>query len=136
MKEIAFDRSLSVGNADIDAQHEEIIRIFGQLERHQADGSGSSQRIHNLISNLIIIMTKHFFDEEELLLRNGCPRYAAHAREHAYFIERLSQALQMDEQEIIDRGIPSLANLMMGHLMTEDLAARAYLAAATEDKLD
>lgn len=132
MKEFEFEESLSVGNDHIDAQHEEILRIFGQLKRYQADGTGSQQRIHNLISNLIIIMTKHFFDEEELMLQNGCPRYETHAQAHAYFIERLSQALQMNEQEIIHQGIPALADLMMGHLTGEDMACRAYLAAPAE----
>lgn len=132
MKESVNEHGLSVGNAHIDAQHDEILRIFGQLKRYQPDGSGSGQRIHNLISNLIITMTQHFSDEEDLLLRNGCPHYEAHAQAHTYFIERLSQAQQMSEQEIIHQGIPALADLMMGHLTTDDMAARAYLAAGAE----
>lgn len=127
MKPFQFEDALSVGNDHIDSQHRALIRRFARLGVCRPADFNREQPVQSVISDLIIAVTRHFIDEEELLVRNGYPAYEAHAREHAEFVEALSQTLQMDDDEILRLRLPSLTEHLIAHLKTQDITSRPYL---------
>lgn len=129
MKPFQFEDELSVGNERIDSQHRDLIHRFGRLSAYRPSDFTSNLAVRTVMSDLLIAITRHFIDEEDLMIRHGYPDYEAHAREHASFVEELSQTLHMDEDEILRRYLPSLAEQMIQHLTTKDLAYRPYLDA-------
>lgn len=130
MRPFEFEDALSVGNAHIDGQHRDLLRRFSQLGSYRSSDFGRPERpIRALLSELVIAITHHFIDEEDLLIRNGFPDYEAHAKAHAFFVEQLAQTLQMDDDESLHQHLPSLTNHLIQHMMTDDLASRPYLIA-------
>lgn len=119
---------LSVGNWHIDNQHRQIIRLVKALEAsgHSEPAFGTKARL--LLSNLMLLMTRHFRDEEAMLERNGCPWVEEHVASHVLFIERLSGILLMEANEALDQAGPFVRQWLDTHVAEEDMRCRPYLS--------
>jgi len=127
MESVESIGELSVGNEHIDGQHAQIIYLVKALEEHQHDGPESEKKFFFLLSSLMLTITRHFRDEERLLEKNGCPWLDQQARDHAYFIEKLSGILAMEEREVPDQVVRFMREWLESHLTKLDMKCRAYL---------
>lgn len=128
MKLMSWNDALSVGNEHMDNQHKDIIHLMNMLLKYQVDNtSNSNDELSLLLSNLRIVMARHFIEEEYLMEQNDCPWVEEHAVDHAYIVSKLSETDMMDVKEIINHRIPLLQNLLEAHFASQDLECRDYL---------
>ncbi len=84
---IQWTNALSIGIAEIDAQHEELFRRAGRLL--EAMGPGASRDVRPLIDALQTFAVEHFCVEEAFMRDAHFPGYLRHKAEHDRFIEDL-----------------------------------------------
>ncbi len=130
---IRWTKALSVGIADVDAQHQELFR----RARAFADGlAGRSPReVGLLLSYLRAYAVTHFDEEEEVMRAAGYPRLRNHKAEHDRFMRDL---LKMSRQQEKRRG-PGVApaelarwleDWLVEHVSTTDGAMARFLLAS------
>jgi hemerythrin len=130
MKLMSWNDGLSVGNDHMDSQHKDIIHLMNMLLKHQGENtSASHNELPDLLSNLRIVLARHFIEEEYLLEQTDCPWFEEHAVDHAYIVSKLSETDEMEAKEIIGQRIPLLQNLLETHFAVQDVDCRDYLAA-------
>jgi len=127
MAHLAWKAAMSVGNAHIDHQHGHIIYLVNRLADFQGDREVDKRDIYGGLSDLTLAMTRHFHDEEQLMMTNGCPWYETHAGEHVWFVEKLTEMMLMEEQVMLLRSVSFLRDWLASHLAGEDLRAAPYL---------
>jgi hemerythrin len=130
MKLLSWNDGLSVGNDHMDNQHKDIIHLMNMLLKLQGEKpSGLINELSDILSNLRIVLARHFIEEEYLLEQNECPWFEEHAVDHAYIVSKFSETDAMGAKEIIDQRIPLLRNLLESHLAVQDIECRGYLSA-------
>ncbi len=81
---------LSVNVDNIDDQHKELFRKFGQIEEAVWDGRGTEE-----VGMIIKFMTEytifHFSDEEAIMTKHKYPGYPAQKQAHEYFTGEVRQ---------------------------------------------
>lgn len=87
---ITWREDLSVGVAQIDDQHKELLTRFDQLLVSCKQGKGRDEVMH-LMDFLDEYVISHFGDEEDLQKKSDFPDYVAHRREHEAFIGRIAE---------------------------------------------
>lgn len=82
---------LDTGIEEIDQQHKQLVDCINAL--YDAHHSGSRERMAQAIAELVDCTVAHFAFEELLLEQSDYPLFAAHARLHHNFIQKIT-ALQ------------------------------------------
>ena len=110
---ITWKASMSVGDAEIDEQHQEIIRRAGQFLESLADRSRQDTGI--LLSYLRNYCVTHFGAEEAWMRESSYPGRAEHQKAHDAFIKRLMSL----SAEHVKRGGPGLPPEEVGQWIEE-----------------
>lgn len=114
---------LLTGNAQIDAQHRQLLETVNRLMDACAKGKGRDQ-IQSTVTFLSDYVVKHFQDEERLQLQSNYPGYAGHKQFHDGYRKQLAA----DAQVLLQEGptVKALGNLnkavaiLITHIRTED----------------
>lgn len=130
---VSWDPSLAVGQAQIDAQHQELFRrIAGLLEAIQLGRGG--EEVQRVLAFLAEYIHLHFGAEEALMLERGYPQRTAHLEQHREFVRGFVEL----KHELVRLGpTPELAALvgsrlvdwLREHIAATDLALATWLAA-------
>ena len=75
-----LEKPLSVGNALLDSQHEEIVRRIVAL--YDAIQSGDIELFKKDVSEFVIIVSRHYDDEEIIFCKTEYDRKVEHKVEH------------------------------------------------------
>jgi hemerythrin len=128
---IQWTPDLSVGIAEIDAQHLELFRRAGRLLAAMAPGAAEEAR--PLIEALQACAVEHFCLEEAFMSDARFPGYVRHKAEHDRFIEDLHAIAR--EHEVRGRGAFDslraaqwLKGWLREHLSGTDVEMGRYLA--------
>jgi hemerythrin len=117
---ITWKPSMSVGIAEIDEQHQEIIRRAGEFLESLADRSRQDTGI--LLSYLRHYCVTHFGAEEAWMRDSGYPGQVDHQEAHDAFIKRL-MALSAGHEKRGGRGLqPSEVGAWIGDWLTSHVA--------------
>lgn len=84
---IAWDESLSVGVAEVDEQHQSIIRLINDLAARQ--GQAEEADAAKALAFLRAYLHDHFDLETELMLDLGYPGLDAHRQQHELFVNHV-----------------------------------------------
>ena len=93
-----WDDNYSVGVAEIDEQHQELIELINRLHEAIEQGSAgnaASSAINELdtmssvLDELVDYSCYHFSTEEKYMLEYTYPEYDRHKRLHAQFVDRV-----------------------------------------------
>ncbi|MGB4333732.1 MAG: bacteriohemerythrin [Chromatiaceae bacterium] len=129
MKELVWDRTLSVGVPEIDEDHRKLVDLFNLLNRAVAEGA-SRDYTEALVDELISCTVWHFKHEERLMLKYGYPGLAEHRSEHTELIDS-AQALQRKFQSgaspAASEDIEFVEHWLTGHIYGADMDLGAYL---------
>jgi hemerythrin len=87
---LVWDRSLSVGVALIDEQHQELFRRVNALLEAMLKNQGKPE-IEKLVAFLAEYAVDHFSAEEKLMAQHRYPAAAAHRQQHADFVKRFGE---------------------------------------------
>jgi hemerythrin len=86
---IVWNDTLSVQVAEIDRQHQKLVDMINGL--HEAMLGGKSKDVlGTLVAELAGYATTHFGTEEAYFQKFGYPQAAAHKKEHAGFVKKVS----------------------------------------------
>ncbi len=88
MKEINWNKALSVNIEEIDIQHKNLIDIINNLSQNIQKGVDSDY-CKELIDKLEEYSKYHFRTEEELFEKYNYPESEKHIFEHTLFIEKV-----------------------------------------------
>ena len=104
---IAWDPSLATGDAMIDAQHQELYRIVGEL--HTACVEGVAQdRVDQVLGRLLFYTIEHFGAEENLMVRSSYPAddIRHHVGEHTALKQRVGELVEQRESGELKTAMP------------------------------
>ena len=93
---VEWTPSLAVGIATVDAQHQELVRSFNELEGAMRQGS-ATDRIVPTLRFLGEYAVNHFRTEESLMLVHSYPGYAEHRAAHEAFKRDVARLLRETE---------------------------------------
>jgi hemerythrin len=92
---VGWHRSLTTGNADIDAQHQEIFRRLADLV--ESLEQGRRHEIGKMFDFLGDYVVEHFSAEEKAMERSRYPGKNVHAAAHARFVRQFAELRQLYE---------------------------------------
>lgn len=125
----SWDPSHSVGNPELDRQHQRLLELAAQAIELAESGSPMRETFHRVLNDITDMAFQHFAAEEDLLARNGCPTLAEHKAEHDAYLEQLTRVLYQGSTGVDDR--LALAQLMREftshHLRETDLETKPYM---------
>lgn len=130
MKELVWDKTLSVEVPEIDDDHRKLVDLFNLLNRAVANEE-SRDYTEALLDELISCTIWHFKHEERLMLKYGYQGLEEHRLEHAELVDS-AKALQ---QKFLSWGSPTssediefLEHWLTGHIYGADMELGAFLA--------
>ena len=121
LSEFAWHANYSIGNAQIDAEHQGLVRLANDIATFASHGEKVA-RVRRDILALYDHMKIHFQHEEAYMLQLGYPRYEKHKKMH----EKLLAAMNaiMKHSDNLDALVYKLKQLMhawvRGHILLED----------------
>lgn len=89
-----WDNGYSVGVADIDQQHQQLMNLVNDLNEAMVQGKGR-QVVGGILDKLISYTAGHFAAEERLMQQHDYPEYAEHKAKHAKMVAKV-KALKQD----------------------------------------
>lgn len=120
---VPWDDAYSVDNPLIDSEHREIVRLLNLLYEDWRSGA-SRFDILALHDELMANFELHFANEEEMLVRYGCPRLGEHVVEHIKLTAELrdiGQSLFSCDQDEGEAHLRAFLRMMLDeHVRTFD----------------
>ncbi len=132
MKELIWDKALSVEVDEIDDDHRRLVELFNILGRAVTDGD-SANYLKAVLDELISCTVWHFKHEERLMLKYGYEEFEAHKSEHDELIEtalELQGKILQQGSQVSDDDIQFLEHWLTGHILAADMKLGAFLVDA------
>ncbi|MBK1618279.1 hypothetical protein CKO42_07450 [Lamprobacter modestohalophilus] len=134
MKDLLWDKTLSVDVPEIDQDHRRLLELFNRLGHAVEDGEPQAY-VEATLDELISCTGWHFQHEERLMEKHGYPGLQEHRAEHQALItsgEALRQQLRQSGACPSPQEIAFLEHWLTGHIYGTDMAMGAYLAETME----
>jgi hemerythrin-like metal-binding protein len=132
MKDLTWDKTLSVGVPEIDDDHRKLVDLFNMLNRSVAEGEPKAY-VEAVMEELISCTVWHFRHEERLMLKYGYQGLSEHRSEHEDLIvsaKALQQQLLEEGSEVSSEDIEFLEHWLTGHILGTDMDLGSYLCEA------
>jgi hemerythrin-like metal-binding protein len=129
MKDLIWDKTLSVDVPEIDEDHRRLVDLFNILNHSVVDGD-ATQYIEAVMEELISCTVWHFRHEERLMLKYGYEGFMEHKSEHEELIasaKALQQKLLEEGKSVLSEDIQFLENWLTGHILGTDMDLGSYL---------
>jgi hemerythrin len=129
MKDLIWDKTLSVDVPEIDEDHRRLVELFNILNHSVVDGD-ETQYIEAVMEELISCTVWHFRHEERLMLKYGYEGFMEHKSEHEELIasaKALQQKLLEEGKSVLSEDIQFLENWLTGHILGTDMDLGSYL---------
>lgn len=126
MSLLSWTPALSVGRADLDEQHRQLLDAL-----HQLASAGDRGQIGALLETIMEGGMNHFVTEESLLSQRGYPDIETHKTQHNHHMTVLMDLLADHDagQDVKDRAIALLQDWAHVHLTQTHAAFAPFLGA-------
>ena len=84
-----WDDSLSVGIAEIDRQHKQLVDMMGKLNDEMRRGKGKDI-LEKILVGMVNYALMHFETEEKFFAQYGYPEAENHRKVHRAFVDKVS----------------------------------------------
>jgi len=128
MEKIVWNEGFSVGVAEIDRQHKQLINILNQLI-----GMEGLEVDSELISDTLTHMTEyadyHFNSEESFMKQHGYPEFETHRLEHVAFMRKtaeLSMGTIAYKKTIPAELLEYLKTWLVEHILVSDMQYKQF----------
>jgi hemerythrin-like metal-binding protein len=131
MKDLVWDKTLSVDVPEIDEDHRRLVDLFNLLNHSVVEGDAPDY-IEAVMDELISCTAWHFKHEERLMLKYGYEGLLEHKSEHEELIASataLQQKLLQESKPVLSDDIQFLEHWLTGHILGADRDLGAYLCA-------
>ncbi len=129
MKELKWNKMLSVAVDEIDDDHRRLVELFNILNRSLEEGEATNY-IEAVLEELITCTVWHFRHEERLMLKYDYDGFSEHKTEHQELIDSV-KALQLkflkDGKRLSNEDIEYLETWLTEHILVADMQLGAYL---------
>ena len=132
MKELIWDKSLSVEVPEIDEDHRRLVDLFNILTR-SVEGGDARDYMEAVMEELISCTVWHFKHEERLMLKYDYDGFDEHKSEHDELIESakaLQQKLLREGEVASSQDIEFLEHWLTGHILGADMKLGSFLCEA------
>lgn len=128
-----WDQNYSIGQHDLDLEHQQFIDKINQFELAGKAGK-STEKVGEILQFLVGYAQHHFENEERYMSDNDYPKLEPHMRAHMSFVSRLVEF----RGELMEKGsTPELASTistfcgdwLINHIMTMDLDYTRWIKA-------
>ena len=129
MKDLIWDKALSVQIEEIDDDHRKLVNLYNILNHSVVEGDATDY-IEAVMEELISCTVWHFRHEQRLMLKYGYEGFAEHKSEHQELIEsarELQQKLLQDRKSLSSEDIEFLEHWLIGHVLGADMDLGSYL---------
>jgi len=129
MKDLIWDKTLSVEVKEIDEDHRKLLELFNILNHAVVEGDATNY-IEAVLDELISFTAAHFRHEERLMLKYGYKNIAEHKTEHQQLIESartLQHQFLQGGKSLSVGDIEFLERWLTGHIFGTDMDLGAYL---------
>jgi len=119
---VNWDSSLSVNVAEIDRQHQKLIKSINELNDAMKKGQ-SKEIMGKIVTDLISYTAIHFKVEENYFAQFGYPGADDHKKEHSNFVEKVTDVKQKFEKGQISLSIEIMTFLkdwLQKHILGTD----------------
>jgi len=121
MSEFVWSAKYSIGNAQIDAEHQQLMELANDVAAFAGSGEKLTQ-IKEAIVALYDYVKTHFQHEEEYMVQLGYPQYEEHKKLHEGIIAEMNGI--MKHSGSLDTLVYKFKRLMnawvLEHILTED----------------
>jgi hemerythrin-like metal-binding protein len=134
MAGLVWKDSYSVGVASMDEQHKKLFVLIRQLNDAMLAGKGK-EVVGQTLDEMIKYVQVHFTAEEKLLSKYNYPGLIEQRREHAAFIEKVSEMqnkLHSGSLTVSVEASQFLSHWISEHIMGIDKKYSAFLASKGE----
>jgi len=130
VKDLIWDKSLSVEVDEIDEDHQKLIKLFNLINYALVEGD-SPEYIEALLDELISCTAWHFKHEERLMLKYAYAGLEEHRKEHNDLIQsaiELKNTLSQEETfTLTNENIDFLERWLTGHILGADMELGTFL---------
>jgi hemerythrin-like metal-binding protein len=129
MKDLVWDKTLSVGVREIDDDHRKLVDLFNMLNHSVAEGD-APEYTNAVMEELISCTVWHFRHEERLMLKHGYEGLQDHRAEHDQLIasaKALQEKLAQEGKPVLSEDIQFLEHWLTGHIFGSDMDMGSYL---------
>ena len=134
MTMLRWRSNLSLGVADIDADHKALIEILNRLF-YMVKAGDERAEIAGVLHELGDYCDRHFRREEALMRRSGYGGLERHAKLHDVLRRQVATwtGVYLDDPDAFDIAgfYDFVSDWLLVHVLTEDMRLRPYLAEAT-----
>lgn len=125
---LVWTSQYEVGNSDIDAEHQMLVKIIGKIQQAVLDNA-SLTMLDRLLLELLKYVEFHFFSEENRMLEVGYPGLHRHRQAHKELLAALRGMLPEAGNELrdMDAFLRFLIEWFTTHAGTEDRTFTDYL---------
>ena len=130
MEKIIWNENLSVGVAEIDRQHKQLVGILNQLLDMQGV-TVASETISDTLTRMTDYADYHFNSEEGLMQKYAYPEFETHRKEHVAFMRKtaeLAMGTMAYRQTIPTEVLDYLKNWLVEHIMVSDMKYKPFFA--------
>jgi hemerythrin-like metal-binding protein len=134
MPNIVWSPQLVIGNAKIDGEHKELIRIANALLRSMSEGR-SKNDFSKILHELREYTVFHFNNEEEFMRSMNYPDIRKHMDEHTELkrkVKDFQRDIFLGQDVDFVRLREMLKGWLVGHILECDLKIKTFLLAQTE----
>ena len=127
MEPIVWDSTYSVGVAEMDRQHKQIIGVINRLIA-EPDCEVSSELVSYALTELTRYASEHFKAEEALLAKNKYADLQSHCEEHQQFRRKVVALCQdtVAQSHLVPQAlIGFIRDWWVNHILKEDMKYRA-----------
>ena len=129
MKDLVWDKTLSVEIEEIDEDHRRLVELFNLLNHSIVDGD-SKNYIEAVLEELISCTVWHFKHEERLMLKYRYGGLVEHKTEHQELIDSakaLQQKFLQEGKKLSSEDIEFLEHWLTEHILVDDMKLGSYL---------
>ncbi len=130
MRDISWDKVLSVEVDEIDEDHRKLINIFNILNHAVTDGE-SPDYLAAVLEELVNCAVWHFSHEERLMLKyeyGGMEEHKAIHRELIKSVKELQQRILQADKTMTDGDVEFLEIWLTEHILTDDMKLGSHLS--------
>jgi hemerythrin len=118
---IDWSPNFSVGIAQLDDEHKQLIKMINTLHDAMKQGKGR-QALLPLLDELTDYALNHFAHEESLMVQHKYPEYEQHKKIHADFAKKISEYKKLHDQQLLSANqlLNILRDWLISHICNTD----------------
>jgi len=119
---IEWNDSMSIGVAEIDQQHRELVRRFNRFAEAVANGK-TTKSLADILSFMRAYTIFHFSAEEKVMQKTGYADFSVHAQQHKEFIGKqfwLYECSRLSDLGVAQETADFLEKWIVEHVSVED----------------